>query len=87
MTELPDIVGAAEACDILKVSSGNLLKDWTGMQDLPCVVLTCGRVWLRSDVERLAAERHRERLAKRNRAFLDAAVRTTNEIERGEQNG
>lgn len=54
----PDIVGAAEAADILGIGNTNfshLRKQREGKDDAfpdPLVTLKCGPIWLRKDVER-----------------------------------
>lgn len=56
----PDIVGAAEAADILGIGNTNfshLRKQREGKEDAfpdPLVTLKCGPIWLRKDVEKFA---------------------------------
>lgn len=57
-----DLVGAVEASEILKVERTRVARYVkTGVMPKPVVKLRATTVWLRKDVERLAAERDREK--------------------------
>jgi hypothetical protein len=71
---LPDLVGAAEACEILGVQKmtlhrwmkpGSGTKDWSHGKDRTYMIepkrISSGPVWVREDVERFAEEIGRQR--------------------------
>lgn len=57
-TRVPELMGAAEACDALGVRSANLGK----VRDLPkpVAVLAMGSVWRATDIRALVRKRERE---------------------------